>query len=167
MKLVDGIRDSGQLPDGDLSVFPLEELNINSCTGCLDCQKSAEALCPVDDDMQSIYREFIEAEVVVFATPVYWWYCSAQMTSVMNRLQALQYLDDRSLLRGKKVVAILTYTVGSPLVRSFFQEFAEWAGWDIHFIEYQAGSKPVGRCTPSLLQAYNLGIGLAEGRAVS
>lgn len=165
MRLVSGVRDTGGISDGDLSVFPLNELDIVPCKGCLVCQKSRKAVCPVEDDMRSIYEKFIEADLVVFATPVYWWHCTAQMTTVLNRLQALQYRDDRTLLGGKKVVAILTYTLGSPLVRSFFQEFAEWAGWDIHFIEHKVGSRPVGPGEHSFLLAYDLGSILAEGRA--
>jgi multimeric flavodoxin WrbA len=45
--------------------------------------------CAVNDDMQQIYRAFVEADVVVFATPMYWGYMTAQLKAVMDRLEAI------------------------------------------------------------------------------
>ena len=39
--------------------------------------------------MQQIYSVFGDADVVVFATPMYWGYITAQLKTVVDRMEAL------------------------------------------------------------------------------
>lgn len=58
--------------------------NIHYCTGCGMCQKNG-GHCVLKDDMEAILKQMIEADVIVMATPVYFYNMSAQMKTLIDR----------------------------------------------------------------------------------
>ena len=61
--------------------------NITPCKECGTCER--KGFCPIDDDMQEIYPLLRRAEMVVMATPVFFYGPTAQMKAVIDRSQAL------------------------------------------------------------------------------
>ena len=61
----------------------LQENKILGCTGCGYCNTSTG--CRLEDDMQNIYPILKEADLLVFATPVYWWSMSSQLKALIDR----------------------------------------------------------------------------------
>lgn len=61
------------------------------CRGCLACQKLGR--CVMTDDAQTIADKVKEAEVVVFATPVYYYGMSGQMKTLLDRMNCLYPAD--------------------------------------------------------------------------
>jgi len=64
----------------------LEEKKINYCTGCYACK--GNGLCVQKDDMARILASMIAADVIVLATPVYFYTMCAQMKTVIDRTVA-------------------------------------------------------------------------------
>ncbi len=62
----------------------------DNCTACDACLET-ERFCVFEDDMQPLYRQFIEADLVVLASPVYWWSISAQLKVFIDRLYGLNF----------------------------------------------------------------------------
>jgi len=90
----------------EVNVLYLGDLNICPCRGCLSCLEKGE--CTIDDDMEQVSRHIREAEVVVYATPIYWFGPSAQLKLVMDRSIAFLDEDYSSRVRGKKAVTLIT-----------------------------------------------------------
>jgi multimeric flavodoxin WrbA len=67
----------------------LRDLAIAPCDGCGKCQKSGK--CVVKDDMEEIYRKMLEADGILWATPVYFWSMTGQTKIVMDRTYALTF----------------------------------------------------------------------------
>lgn len=67
----------------------LRELNINYCSGCGVCQKNG-GHCFQKDDMQQIYDTMLQADVIVFASPVYFYSWTALMKTVIDRTFAIE-----------------------------------------------------------------------------
>ncbi len=61
--------------------------NIKPCLGCNICQKTKE--CIQKDDMQDIYKKMLEAKVIVFASPVYFYTFNASMKLLIDRTFAI------------------------------------------------------------------------------
>ena len=57
--------------------------NIKPCLGCNICQKTNQ--CVQKDDMQEIYEKMLEAKVIVFASPVYFYAFNASMKLLLDR----------------------------------------------------------------------------------
>ena len=62
---------------------------IAPCNGCLKCAKTGQ--CVIKDDMQDIYKEMLESEGIIWATPVYFWSMTGQTKTLMDRTYALLF----------------------------------------------------------------------------
>ena len=62
--------------------------NIKPCLGCNICQKTNQ--CVQKDDMQDIYKKMLEAKVIVFASPVYFYTFNASMELLIDRTFAIE-----------------------------------------------------------------------------
>ncbi len=65
----------------------LRDLHIEPCTACWTCQDVFEEPgCPKQDDMKLVYESVQRADCIVFASPIYSWYCTPPMKAAMDRL---------------------------------------------------------------------------------
>lgn len=61
----------------------LKDKEINYCTGCGVCNTTHR--CIIKDDMAEILDEMVNADVIVLATPVYFYSMAAQMKTLIDR----------------------------------------------------------------------------------
>ncbi len=62
----------------------LRDKNVNYCLGCFACQSNGGS-CVQRDDMDETLNKMIEADVLVMATPVYFYCMNAQMKTLIDR----------------------------------------------------------------------------------
>lgn len=62
----------------------LAHKKINYCQGCGACYSLGKC-CPQKDDMEEILEKMISADVIVLATPVYFYTMDAQMKTLIDR----------------------------------------------------------------------------------
>ena len=65
----------------------LQGKNIAFCRGCLACQQLGR--CVIRDDALSIAKQMKTAEVIVWATPIYYYEMSGQMKTLIDRANSL------------------------------------------------------------------------------
>lgn len=63
------------------------EKNIGYCKACYYC-KDHNGQCVIKDDMQEVLQKIIEADVIVFASPVYFYSIDAQLKALIDRTVA-------------------------------------------------------------------------------
>jgi arsenate reductase len=81
MKALDG-------PGVEVRVVEIDEMHIVPCKEYLVCER--EGFCPIDDDMKNeIYPLLREAEIIVVATPIFFYGTTAQIKALIDRSQAL------------------------------------------------------------------------------
>ena len=61
--------------------------NINFCKGCLACQKAGK--CVINDDMAEILLKMQQADVICFASPVYFYDMCGQLKTFLDRTNPL------------------------------------------------------------------------------
>ncbi len=83
------LQGLGEKRGGEVLHFYTNEMQIRPCQGCLTCAKSAGHRCAINDDMEVVYAAFDEADLVVWATPMYWGYMTAQLKAPLDRMEAL------------------------------------------------------------------------------
>lgn len=59
--------------------------NVGGCHACETCYSTGKA-CTFDDDFNTIAPAILEADVVVFSTPVYWYSIPAQVKGVLDKM---------------------------------------------------------------------------------
>lgn len=69
----------------------LHDKTISFCTGCLVCQETKR--CIIHDDADAIAQQMLTAEVIAFATPIYFYEMSGQMKTMLDRSNPL-FPDD-------------------------------------------------------------------------
>lgn len=85
----DGARQAGHV----VTEFRLSEMRIGGCLGCFGGGGDPESPCVQKDDMRRIYPVYRQAEVVVLASPLYYWTVSGQLKTVFDRLFAVAECD--------------------------------------------------------------------------
>ena len=81
--------------------FDLAKMNIHPCIGCVAC--GYEGPCVQKDDDQQIREAILGADMVVFATPLYYYGMSAQLKTIVDR-----FYSRTSKLNHKKSVLMAT-----------------------------------------------------------
>jgi len=79
--------------------FFLDRMNIHGCKGCFSGHSSKECPCVQKDDMSQIYPAVRDCDVIILASPLYYWNMSGQLRTTVDRLFALEE-GDGNLLRG-------------------------------------------------------------------
>lgn len=59
---------------------------VNGCIGCNFCYKDSRHNCIHRDDMKEIYDTLANADVIVIATPIYFYGVSSQLKCIIDRL---------------------------------------------------------------------------------
>ena len=86
-KFVEGAVSAGN----DVEKISLVGKDIRFCTGCFCCQKLGK--CVIKDDVNDIMAKVLEADVVAWATPIYYYEMSGQMKTLIDRMNAMYPLD--------------------------------------------------------------------------
>ena len=71
----------------------LKGKTIGFCRGCLACQKTQK--CVLNDDAVAIAEKVMQADTLVFVTPIYYYEMSGQMKTLLDRLNPLYSSDYR------------------------------------------------------------------------
>ena len=79
--------------ENEIIKFDLDRMNIHCCKGCLKGGKNPDSPCSQKDDMDKIYPYYKEADIVVLASPMYYWAFSSQLKMVIDRLFAVTEID--------------------------------------------------------------------------
>ena len=77
--------------------------NVHPCIACNKCGMNGE--CVFKDDFEFVKANIVDADAVVFATPMYYFGISAQIKAVIDRFYAI----NGKIHTPKKSVLILTY----------------------------------------------------------
>jgi multimeric flavodoxin WrbA len=78
-----GSRDEG----AETEVFSVSGKNIAPCDGCSACGKTGK--CHIQDDMQVLYEKMLEADGIIFGTPIYFYGMTAQAKAIIDRTISL------------------------------------------------------------------------------
>ncbi len=85
-----------------VQIIDAAHANIHPCTGCIHC--GYEGPCSQKDDMDEIRQKILEADMMVFVTPLYYYGMSAQLKTLIDRFCAF----NSSIQRKHMKSALLT-----------------------------------------------------------
>lgn len=94
--------------------FDLQRMKINGCIGCMKGGKDPASPCTQKDDMDLIYPAYIGADLVVLATPMYYWGFSSQLKAAFDRLFAVAECNPQYLNPVKECILIMAAEGNTP-----------------------------------------------------
>ena len=89
--LADAFLDGAQSAGHEAEKVSLKNKTLAFCRGCLACQKTGN--CVIHDDAEEIVEKMSHADVLVFATPIYYYEMSGQMKTLIDRANPLFTAD--------------------------------------------------------------------------
>lgn len=106
--LCDAFFSGAQSSGNEVEKIRISEKSISCCRGCYICKK--DGICTIKDDMADILQKIISADVIVLASPVYFYSINAQLKAVIDRTVA-RWLE----VKNKEFYYIITLADSSPL----------------------------------------------------
>jgi len=70
----------------NVEIISVADYKVNPCIGCNACFSREGNACFQDDDMPRIYEILREADIIIIASPVYFYGISAQLKAIIDRL---------------------------------------------------------------------------------
>ena len=70
----------------EVEVISVADVRVNLCTVCNACQVRTDHSCVQEDDMTLIYEKLMKAEIVIIASPVYFYGINARLKAIVDRL---------------------------------------------------------------------------------
>ena len=90
--------------DSYIAQFNLRDCRVGDCRGCYNCRDMSE--CSLDDDMTAIREAISKAELIIFASPIYWCEVTGLMKTFIDRLYFYHHSNTADLIAGKKAVVV-------------------------------------------------------------
>lgn len=115
--LIAAFKEGAEQAGNEVTVFDLQKLEIHPCLACGGGGKDPQSPCVQKDGMTEIYPAYNEADVVVFASPLYYWTISAQLKCAIDRLFAT---EERAEGRQKKDCILLMAAAGHDFEESVY-----------------------------------------------
>ena len=97
-EFIRGASEAGHM----VEVIDAAHANLHSCTGCVHC--GYEGPCVQKDDMEKFRKQILEADMMVFVTPLYYYGMSAQLKMLVDRFCAI----NGSITRKRMKSALLS-----------------------------------------------------------
>ena len=120
-----GAREAGH----EAEKLRVAEKRIAPCSGCYYCTARYGA-CVHKDDMAEVLQKMIDADVIVLASPVYFYSINAQLKAVIDRF----YANNDALMGGKKAVLITamadTEMDSALAANEMFRQMTGYLGWE-------------------------------------
>lgn len=83
LAFAEGAKEAGH----EVDFVSLRGRTVNFCRGCFVCQEKLR--CVIHDDADEICQKALSADVLVFATPIYYYEMSGQLKTLLDRLNPL------------------------------------------------------------------------------
>ena len=96
--LADCFRQGAEEAGHTVEIIDTAHANIHPCTGCIHC--GYEGPCVQKDDVEEIRRKILDADMMVFVTPLYYYGMSAQLKTMIDRFCAFNSSIQRKHMKS-------------------------------------------------------------------
>lgn len=121
--MVDAFCEGAKAAGHEVEVLQVGKMKIAGCLACEYCHTKGEGSCVQKDDIEKILPAYKEADMVVFASPIYYFAMTAQMEAAIQRVYCIGKPQ-----KAKKAALLLSS--GSPGVYdSAIAQFKGYTGY--------------------------------------
>ena len=151
---------NGAKRNNHIEIVSVADYKVNPCIGCNRCYTSDGNRCFQKDDMDDICEKLSKADILVIASPVYFYGISSQLKAVIDRLHAPMRNDFPIRRLGLLLVGATTVPNLFDAIETQYESTLKFFGLgDIGRI-FVGGVKDVGDIegNDALQKAYELGL---------
>ena len=70
----------------DIEIIDVSKSNINHCLGCFSCWNRTPGKCVLEDDMNINIEKYVEADMIIWSFPLYYYGMPSKVKAFMDRL---------------------------------------------------------------------------------
>ncbi len=87
--MVDAFVKGAEEAGHKVEVVQVGKMKINGCLGCEYCHGKGEGQCIQEDDMDKVIPAYQDCDMIVFASPIYYFGMSAQIEAAIQRVYSI------------------------------------------------------------------------------
>jgi len=137
---IEGAKEAG----ANVEYFKLKDYDIHDCSGCYTCWTKTPGECIYNDDMTMLRKKYREADLVVFASPLYIFNVTGILKTFMDRLlpvlKPYMLLDEQGYIKhpdrypelGKQGFVVFSASGFPDLENNFDGLIGMFKMWDAH-----------------------------------
>ena len=81
----EGAKEAGH----EVEILHVGKMKIAGCLGCEYCHGKGEGKCIQKDDMEKLMPAYLESDMIVFASPIYYFSMTAQLEAALQRVYCI------------------------------------------------------------------------------
>ncbi len=101
--MVEAFSEGAKAAGHDVEVFHVGKMKITGCLGCEYCHTKGEGICVQKDDFEKLLPAYKEADMIVFASPIYYFTMTTHMEAAIQRVYCIG-----KPLKAKKAALLLS-----------------------------------------------------------
>ena len=87
--MVDAFKEGAESAGNEVCVLHVGKMKINGCLACEYCHGKGEGQCIQKDDMSQVIDAYKWADMIVFASPIYYSTMTSQLHAAIQRMYAI------------------------------------------------------------------------------
>lgn len=131
--LIKAFMEGAESVGNEVRELYIQGMNIGGCLACEACGRNG-GVCVQKDDMERVNDAYLWADVIVFASPMYWGTVTGQLKIVIDRLYAVQNRIGYNSEASYKETALIMTARGGYYKQaldfySIFTDVMRWKNW--------------------------------------
>ena len=123
---MEGAKDAGN----EIREAYIQGMDIKNCLGCDTCMKTHTGCVQKDSGMAQIYEDLTWCDVIVFASPVYFGYLTAQLKTVIDRMWAWFNLPGNFGTKKKAILLSTARGTDYSMTLDQYGIYSKYMGWE-------------------------------------
>ena len=130
--MIDAFKEGAEEAGHEVEVLHVGKMKINGCLACEYCHTKGEGKCIQKDDLEKIMPAYLESDMLVFASPIYYFAPTAQLEAAWQRVYCIGK-------PAKATKAALLLSSGSGAYDAAIAQYKAFTGY--------VGIQDMGVCT--------------------
>ena len=87
--MVEAFAEGAKAAGHEVEVIQVGKMKINGCLACEYCHGKGKGKCVQKDDMEKVMPAYKDCDMIVFASPIYYFDVTAQLSAAIQRVYAI------------------------------------------------------------------------------
>lgn len=127
MFLVNAFKEGAESKGHEVEVEHVAALNVRGCLDCGYCRNQEKGVCVQQDDMQALIPRILAADMLVLASPIYYFTLSAQLHSVIQRTYSFDI--PKHIKKAALLLSSGSPYVYGPAIAAYYHSIVEY--WNV------------------------------------
>ena len=99
--MVEAFAEGAKAAGHEVETIQVGKLKINGCLACEYCHGKGEGQCVQKDDMEKVMPAYMDCDMIVFASPIYYFDMTAQLSAAIQtykNMLAFMGIEDKGVI---------------------------------------------------------------------